>query len=235
MLSLQIAVLFIILASVAISILALGSFDICFGLYVKAYCKGKSKEKILALSFDDGPHPEFTQKVLDILNKHKIKAGFFLVGSQIEQNPSLAKQIFSDGHMIGNHSFDHTGKFTIRRTKKIIADLKKNEDLIHEITGKRVQLFRPPFGVTNPNIAYAARFLNYKVVGWSIRSLDTMGKTDKNTIKRVVSRLKPGSIILLHDTHAGIGTILEEVIINAEKQDFTFVRPDELLNIEAYR
>jgi peptidoglycan/xylan/chitin deacetylase (PgdA/CDA1 family) len=89
--------------------------------------------------------------------------------------------------------------------------------------------------VTNPNIAAAARFLDYKVIGWSIRSLDTMGKPDEKIIKRVVTRFKPGSLILLHDTHEGIGNILEGIIEAAKEQNYSFVRPDELLKLEAYK
>jgi peptidoglycan/xylan/chitin deacetylase (PgdA/CDA1 family) len=117
----------------------------------------------------------------------------------------------------------------------VINELKQNEDLIHSISGKKVRLFRPPFGVTNPNIAAAARLLEYKVIGWSIRSLDTMGKPDGKIIKRVVSRFKPGSLILLHDTHAGTANILTEVIKQAKEDGYTFVRPDELFNLEAYK
>ena len=117
----------------------------------------------------------------------------------------------------------------------MINDLKQNEDLIHDITGKRVGFFRPPFGVTNPNIAAAARFLEYKVIGWSIRSLDTMEKPDEKIIKRVVSRFKPGGLVLFHDTHPGIANILKEVIEKAREEGYTFIRPDELLNLEAYK
>lgn len=235
MLTSQLVVMFTSLLTVAIAIMVVGSYDICFGLYIKAYCKAKTKKKLLALSFDDGPHPEYTPEVLEILKKHNIKAGFFLVGEMIKKEPGLAGRINADDHIIGNHSYTHTKKFTIRKTKAVIDELKQNEELIKEITGKKTGFFRPPFGVTNPNIAYAARFLKYKVIGWSIRSLDTMGKPDEKIIKRVVTRFKPGSLILLHDTHEGIGNILEGIIGEAKKHGYTFVRPDELLNLEAYK
>jgi peptidoglycan/xylan/chitin deacetylase (PgdA/CDA1 family) len=235
MLTAQLTFIFLSLLTVAIAILVVGSYDICFGLYIKTYCKAKTKKRLLALSFDDGPHREFTPVVLDIMKKHNIKAGFFLIGERLDMEPELAKRIMHEGHMIGNHSFKHTGRFTIRNTKALINDLKQNEDQIYELTGERVRLFRPPYGVTNPNIATAVRLLEYKVIGWSIRSLDTMGWKDKKIIKRVVSRFKPGSVILLHDTHKGIGTILEEVIKKANEQGYTFVRPDKLLNLNAYK
>ena len=234
MLAAQLVIIFLSLLTVAIAILVVGSYDICFGLYIKTYCKAKTKKRVLALSFDDGPHPEFTPAVLDILKDNDIKAGFFLVGEMIEKEPGLAERIHSEGHIIGNHSYSHAKKNTIRKTKAVIEDLKKNEDLIYKITGNRLAFFRPPFGVTNPNIAAAARFLEYKVIGWSIRSLDTMRKPDEKIIKRVVSQFKPGGMILFHDTHKGIANILKEVIRKAKEEGYTFVRPDELLNLKAY-
>jgi peptidoglycan/xylan/chitin deacetylase (PgdA/CDA1 family) len=235
MLASQLVIMFTSLLMVAIAILVVGSYDICFGFYIKSYCKAKTNRKVMALSFDDGPQPDFTPGVLDILNENNIKAGFFLIGEMIEKEPELVKRMISDGHIVGNHSYSHTKKFTVRNTKAVIRDIKKNEDLIQKITGKKVSFFRPPFGVTNPNIAAAARFLKYKVIGWSIRSLDTMGKPDEKIIKRVVTRFKPGGIILFHDTHAGIGNIMKEVIRQAKEEGYSFVRPDELLNLEAYK
>ena len=228
-------VLVIILVSLGISILVLGAFDICFGLYIKTYCRGKSEEKILSLSFDDGPHPQYTSAVLDLLKEYNIKSGFFVVGHRIEKSPELVRRIIAEGHIVGNHSFAHTNKYAFRRWKKLIEDLKKNEDLISTLANKKVNLFRPPFVVTNPNIAAAARFLEYTIVGWSIRSLDTMGKPAEKIIKRVVSRFRPGGLILLHDTHEDIAPILKKVIDEALKQGYTFVSPDVLLNLKAYK
>ena len=235
MLTAQLVIMFSSLLTVAIAILVVGSYDICFGLYIRTYCKAKTKKKVLALSFDDGPHHEFTPVVLDILKEYNISAGFFLVGEMIQKEPALLEKIHSEGHIIGNHSFSHTKKFTIRKTKAVTDDLRQNEELIHRIIGKKVRFFRPPFGVTNPNIAAAARFLEYKVIGWSIRSLDTMGKTDKKIIKRVSAQFKPGRIILFHDNHPGIASILKEVIRKAKEEGYTFVSPDKLLNLNAYK
>jgi peptidoglycan/xylan/chitin deacetylase (PgdA/CDA1 family) len=235
MLTAQLVVMFSLIFTVAIAILVVGSYDICFGLYIRTFCKVKTNNKLLALSFDDGPHHKYTPTVLDILKENDIKAGFFLIGEMIEKEPQLLERIHNEGHIIGNHSYSHTKRFTIRKTKAVIEDLKQNEELILKITGKKTGFFRPPFGVTNPNIAAAARFLEYRVIGWSIRSLDTMGWPDEKIIKRVSSRFKPGGIILFHDTHTGIAKILKEVIRKAIEEGYTFVRPDELLNLDAYK
>jgi peptidoglycan/xylan/chitin deacetylase (PgdA/CDA1 family) len=235
MLSYPILGLFLILALVVIAILAWGSFNICSGLYIKAHCRGKGSGRKIALSFDDGPDPEITPQVLELLKKKHIKAGFFLVGEKVEHDPGLLEKIISDGHVVGNHSYSHKNNFGFKSKKKVLKELQKTEALIFHLSGKRLKLFRPPFGVTNPNIAGAARILEYAVVGWSIRSLDTMGKSRDKTIKRVNWRLKPGSLILFHDTHADILPILEAVIAHASGKGYEFVSPDLLFNIEPYK
>jgi len=235
MLSYPLLSLLLILALVVIAILAWGSFNICSGLYIKAHCRGKGEDKKIALSFDDGPDPQITPRVLDLLKEHNIKAGFFLVGEKLEKDPGMLEKILSEGHVVGNHSYLHKNNFGFKSKNKVLKELQKTEALIFHSSGKRIKLFRPPFGVTNPNIAGAARILDYSVVGWSIRSLDTMGKSREKTIKRVTGRMKPGSLILFHDTHADIMPILEAVITYASEKGYAFVSPDVLLNIEPYK
>lgn len=235
MLAHQVPALLLMFASVVILVLAWGSFRICSGIYVKALCRAKTNKKILAITFDDGPHPVYTPMVLDLLKANKIKAGFFLLGSNISENRELVKRIFDEGHLIGNHSFAHTNNYGFLGTKKVVADLTKNETLIADIIGHKTGLFRPPFGVNNPNIAKAARLLDYTVIGWSIRSLDTVSKKPETTIKRILRRLKPGRVILLHDKHERIIPILEAVIQKATESGYEFVSPDKLLNINAYK
>ncbi len=227
--------LLIIISLLLISILAWGSFNICAGLYIRAHCRANTSKKKLALTFDDGPHATITPKVLDMLKAHHIKAGFFLIGENIEQNEEIARQISEEGHILGSHSYSHANNFGFWGSRKITADLRKNESLIERISGKKTRLFRPPFGVTNPNIAKAARLLEYSVIGWSIRSLDTVNKSNNRIINRVVKRLKPGGVILFHDNHERIIPILEEVIKKATDEGYEFVSPDVLLNIKAYR
>lgn len=225
----------IIILGLVVTLLAWGSFNICSGMYIKARCRGSEKEKKIALSFDDGPHSEITPIVLNILRKHNIKAGFFLIGNMVEQNIPLLNQILEEGHMVGNHSFSHKNAYGFFSRRRVLKDLQKTEALIYHTSGKRIRLFRPPFGVSNPNIAWAARKLGYTVVGWSIRSLDTMGKSKDKIINRVTRRLKPGSLILFHDTHADIIPILEAVIKNAAEKGYEFASPDLLLNAEPYK
>lgn len=218
-----------------ISALAAGAFRICSGLYVSAHCRGETQKPYLALTFDDGPHTGMTPVILDILKKNKIKAGFFLTGKQIINNKYLVRRISNEGHIIGNHSYSHANTFGFFSTRAVIRDLEKNEQLIHEITGKKCMLFRPPFGVTNPHIAKAVRYLGYSVVGWSIRSLDTMTADPEMTIKRIKTRLGPGHVILLHDSRLQAAVILDNIIRIAKEKGYEFVSPDILLQLKAYR
>ena len=191
--------------------------------------------KEIALSFDDGPHPSVTPAVLDILKTHNIKAAFFLIGKNIEQNKDILRRIVDEGHIIGNHSYEHSNSYGFWSRKKVMADLLKNQDLIETVCNKKINLFRPPFGVTNPNIANAAQLLDYTVVGWSIRSLDTMSKNNAHTIKRVVNRLKAGRVVLFHDNHERILPILQETIRQAVEEGYEIVPLDKLLDIKSYK
>jgi len=227
--------LILLLILVNIAVLLAGSFCVCSGLYIQALCSGSADAKKVSITFDDGPDKIITPKVLDLLKQHDIKAGFFLVGKNIEGNEEIVKRMINEGHIIGNHSYSHKKYFGFWGTGKVKEDLQKNETLIERVTGKRVALFRPPFGVSNPNIARAARLLDYTVLGWSIRSFDTVSRNNDKTIKRVMRRLKPGSVILFHDNHEHIIPILEEVINRAIMDEYDFVSPDVLLNVKVYR
>jgi len=227
--------LILLLILVNIAVLLAGSFYICSGLYMQALCSGNTDAKKVSITFDDGPDRIITPRVLDLLKQHNIKAGFFLMGKNIAGNEEIVKRMINEGHIIGNHSYSHANFFGFFSAGKVKDELQKNETLIDKVTGKRVALFRPPFGLSNPNIARAARLLDYTVVGWSIRSLDTVSSNNDKTIKRVFRRLKPGGVILFHDNHERIIPILEEVINRTMEDGYDFVSPDVLLNVKAYR
>jgi peptidoglycan/xylan/chitin deacetylase (PgdA/CDA1 family) len=220
---------------VNLGILIGGSFRICSGLYLNVLCRGAKTEKNITLTFDDGPTPGVTPQVLDILKEHKITACFFVIGQNIEGNEAILERILAEGHIIGNHSYSHTNNYGFLKSKSVKQDLIKNAALIENQTGKKVNLIRPPFGVTNPNIAKAVRSLEYTSVGWSIRSLDVVHKNTHKTTNRVVKRLIPGGIVLFHDNHEGIFTILENVIDQARKASYKIIPLDEMLNIKTYK
>jgi len=224
--------LVLILVILNFGVIIAGSFIVCSGLYLKVLCSGKLSEKKIVLSFDDGPNSTITPKVLDLLEEFEVKATFFLIGKNIRGNEQLVKRIVDEGHLIGNHSFSHSRFFGFLSTKKILRELEETNQLIEEIVGMKSSIFRPPFGVTNPNIAKAVRTLDYTAIGWNIRSLDGVKKNNTRTILRVLKRLRPGGIILFHDTHREIIEILDTVIQKAQKEGYEFVPLNELINIK---
>lgn len=211
-----------------------GSANIDSQFFMKTLCNGDKSKKQIALTFDDGPHPEFTPMILETLKKHGVKATFFLIGKNIPENPRVVKNIESDGHLIGNHSFSHVNSFAFKSVKIVKDELKHTNLLVSGITGKAPAFFRPPFGVTSPRIAQAVDMLGFKTIGWSLRSLDTTGDSADKITERVTSQIKGGEIILLHDTFLKTTTVLENILIYCKNQNVEIVPLDKMLAEKAY-
>jgi len=211
-----------------------GSFVISSNYHVKALCGNSlEKEKIIALTFDDGPN-ENTLLVLDLLKKYDAKAAFFCIGKNIEKHPGIVQRTIAEGHTVGNHSYSHSHFFDFFRKKKLIEELEKTDALLEKFTAKKINLFRPPYGVTNPSIRRALEITNHKVIGWNIRSLDGVVKDEKVLYDRIVKRVAPGGIVLLHDTSQHSVNVLEQLLQFLQKNNYTVVSLEQLLNIKAY-
>lgn len=211
-----------------------GSFFISSNYHVKSLCGNSlEKEKIIALTFDDGPN-ENTLQVLDLLKKYDAKAAFFCIGKNIEKHPEIVQRTIAEGHTVGNHSYSHSHFFDFFRKKKLIEELEKTDALLEKFTGNKINLFRPPYGVTNPSIRRALEITNHKVIGWNIRSLDGVVKDEKVLYDRIVKRVAPGGIVLLHDTSQHSVNVLEQLLQFLEKNNYTVVSLEQLLNIKAY-
>lgn len=180
----------------------------------------------LALSFDDGPQEE-TEKVLDVLKEKGVKAVFFLIGEKAARRPDLVRRIHDEGHLIGNHSYHHGFFFDLLGPGSMAREIQKTNAVIEEILGLQPRWFRPPYGVTNPSLAKALRRTKMKSVGWSLRSLDTVSRDPSALLRRILHRLHPGAILLLHDTQPLCHQILPELIDRSREKGFTFVRLDQ--------
>lgn len=215
------------------ALVTIGSFHIRWNFFIKAKHHNYSvSNNEIAFTFDDGPHPEFTPKVLDLLKQYNSKATFFCIGKNIEKYPDIVKRIISEGHSIGNHSYSHTNNYGFLSTKEVLEDLKKTQRLLQEQTNKENVFFRPPFGVTNPNIAKAIKTLNLQTYGWSIRSLDTMAKEPTKVISKIKKELRKGAIILLHDTSMLSCDVLEQLLLFFEEKSIKSITLNKLFNIK---
>lgn len=222
---------YILLLILWFTIMALGSFNMSWGFYLKAFTSNPTiTKKNIAITFDDGPNPEFTLKVLDILKQYNAKATFFCIGEHVERYPEIFKAIVAQGHAIGNHSFSHELMIDFNSTENWLDEVKQTENAILKITSKKTTLFRPPFGVTTPKLAQALAVTEHQVIGWSIRSFDTVIKNPERIIKRITKQLQPGAVILLHDKQSNVLPVLEHLLQVLQKQDYQAVTINELLH-----
>lgn len=177
---------------------------------------------MVMLTFDDGPHNPNTSRVLEVLKEHDVKAVFFVIGKNIQGNENILKQIVSDGHQLGNHSFSHHNWIDVWPTQKVKKDFMECQQLIEQFQPSS-KLFRPPYGVTNPNISRAIKQLGLRSIGWNIRSYDTSIKDISKIKERILSQLEPGAIILLHDRLDFMPELLEELIPEVKAKDYRFI------------
>jgi peptidoglycan-N-acetylglucosamine deacetylase len=224
---------YILLISSYIAISVTASFFICSGFHMKALCRRKTSQKVIAITYDDGPHPENTIAILDIL-KDRVKATFFCTGSKIQGNEELLKRMNDEGHLVGTHSHSHSIWFDFFSAEKMKKELKLSEDLIYNILGKKPLLFRPPYGVINPMLKKALASFSYQVIGYSNRSLDTVTKDENKVIGRILRKLQPGDIILLHDTVHYSASLLRNLLSRINERGYTVIGLEELFNIQAY-
>lgn len=211
-----------------------GSYFVGSQFFMKTWCKGPTRSKQIAITFDDGPLPEHTPAVLNILKAHNVKATFFCIGKNINANQALLAQIDEDGHLIGNHSYEHSFWFDLKSASKMKAELQQTHGLIRQITGKEIKWFRPPYGVTNPNLAKAAKAMNYEAIGWNVRSMDTVVKDSADLLQKMKKRLQPGAVLLFHDTHKTTVDMLPFFLQFVKEQHYEVVPLDKLLHLQAY-
>jgi peptidoglycan-N-acetylglucosamine deacetylase len=207
-----------------INILVLGTIFIRWNFYIPSLNKSGNKQ-LVALSFDDGPAKE-TAAILDVLKAEGVPATFFSIGKNAVAHPDLVKRWDEEGHVVGNHSYHHGFNFDWRSAKAMAMEIEETNTAIKKIIGKTPKLFRPPYGVTNPNLAKAVKRTGMHSIGWSVRSFDTAAK-DK-------LKVEGGDIILLHDSMPITREILTSLISRLREKGFTFARLDKMLEIDAY-
>ena len=214
------------------------SASIRSGVYVRAFCREKTDRKVVYLTFDDGPHPPETERVLDVLRERGARATFFLIGSKVSGNEAVLRRMLAEGHTLGLHTFSHAGTFPLLSFDKMLADVNEGKRAVESVAGRKISLFRPPFGVTNPTIAKVVRTLGLQTVGWNVRSFDTMFcKSSEHdwhvpVVERIMKQVRPGSVILLHDRLDGASDLLALLLdrLTASGYDFTHALPNTLIS-----
>ncbi|HVP35923.1 MAG TPA: polysaccharide deacetylase family protein [Terriglobales bacterium] len=157
-------------------------------------------KKTVALTFDDGPNGKYTQEVIDILDREGIKATFFLIGKNVEAYPDIAKEIAAHGHVIGNHSYTHRWLLPFENEKSILHEVDKAEEAIYNATGESPRIFRPPHGIRSIWLDKVIQKEGYTMFTWDDMTTDyESGTVDRDIAKKILSRVRPGSIIVLHD------------------------------------
>ena len=219
---------YVLIVVICFAFLLYASYRIDSNIFLEVFCKGMSGEKVVAITFDDGPDAVQTPKVLDVLQEYGAPACFFCIGNKIGGNEDLLRRMRSEGHLVGNHSFSHSNWFPLYSVRHMMDDLKACEHKLEEVLSQKVLWFRPPFGVTNPTVARAVHKLGYHIIGWNIRSLDTNGGSPESVLRRIRKKLVPGSVILLHDRMPLSELVVRQLLELLQSEGYKVVRLDEL-------
>lgn len=189
---------------------------------VKEFIEEKKK---IALTFDDGPNPDYTEALLEVLRKNEIKATFFLLGAEVEKYPNIVEDIQKEGHLIGCHSYEHVD---LNQLSKDAAceQVQKTNQLIYDITGEYPEYLRPPFGSWKQDLDQDEQMIE---VLWDIDTVDWCCQNTGIIVKNVVTQVEENDIILMHDAYATTITAVEELIGTLKNQGYEFVTVDELI------
>ncbi|TXK73204.1 polysaccharide deacetylase family protein [Paenibacillus sp. N3.4] len=201
--------------------------------------KGTVKKGI-AFTFDDGPDPLYTPCLLDLLKEHEVKATFFVLGSKAEKYPKLIQRMYQEGHQIGIHNYIHTSNWVLSPWKSKREQADRTADIVERITGERPTFYRPPWGLLNLGDLLLMR-KSYRIVLWSVMVGDWKPMVSAKQLKyTLLKRIKPGSIVVLHDSGDTLGadkeaprhmiTGLKEVLEDIQGQGLRCVRTDELID-----
>ncbi len=197
--------------------------------------------KVVALTFDDGPSPAWTPKILDALKEAGVKATFFMLGDHVARYPEVARRVAQEGHEIGNHSYDHH-VLIYYKPEELEKEIKDTEKVIKEVTGETTRYFRPPKAWLTEKEKEEIKGMGYRVVLWSLNSKDWVTFDDKYIIRYIVRNIRPGDIILFHDSGGVFGTeggnrketvkTIPRLVEKLKEKGYRFVTISELLAIK---
>jgi peptidoglycan/xylan/chitin deacetylase (PgdA/CDA1 family) len=228
-------------AGAGVGTLLWGTYDPSSPLFGRVIARGPTRGRALYLTFDDGPRPQATEPILDVLSREKVPAAFFLVGQAVRHHPATARRVALAGHEIGNHTRHHRRLHRLG-PRSIRGELLGAHEDIVSITGEVPRGFRAPHGYRNPFVAAAARRLRYQVFGWTFGVWDSDRPAPEEIRRRVRAKLRPGAIVLLHDgdgydpagtdprgDRSGTAAALSGIIADARAAGYEFRPLGELL------
>ena len=189
-----------------------------------AYREDMSIKKV-ALTFDDGPHPRYTEQLLEGLRKRNVRVTFFVLGQSAEMYPDLIQEMAQDGHLIGNHTYSHI-QLTRRNGQLFAEELQKTDAVIYEITGQHTEFVRPPYGAWDKRYEES---LNMIQVLWNVDPLDWCCSDAGTVVSRVLEKTNENSIILLHDVYASSVEAALAIIDELSARGYEFVTVDEII------
>lgn len=200
-----------------------------FGQQEKIPAMGRAFEskdsKKIALTFDDGPHPYYTEQLLRGLKERNVKVTFFITGKSAEAYPEIVRAIYEDDHLIGNHTYNHT-QLSSRNGEKFKEEIIRTNEVIKEITGEDTIYIRPPYGSWNKDFE---KELNMFPVLWTIDPLDWCSSNVSCIVDNVCDKAEENAIILMHDQYKTTVTAALEIVDRLKAQGYEFVTVDELL------
>ena len=195
---------------------------------------GDTNEKVLYLTFDAGYENGCTAKILDVLQKHDVKAAFFLVGSYMEKNPDLLRRMVAEGHIVGNHTMHHPDMSKIIDEEAFSRELQKPEEIFRTITGKAFpKFYRPPQGIYSEENLKLAKKLGYHTVFWSLAYVDWNNDaqpTPEQAFRKLLPRTHNGAVVLLHSTSETNAQILDELLTKWKAAGYRFATIDQLFS-----
>ena len=187
----------------------------------------------IAITFDDGPSPTLTPRLLDILKEKGVKATFFVIGENAAHSPEIVARAAAEGHEIGNHTWSHPALTKISN-ERVQEEIGKTSDVIFQATGKKPTLLRPPYGAINPRLS---RMIEQQdgltIILWSVDPLDWKSPGSKVVAQRLLAGAKPGAITLSHDIKPGTIEAIPEVIDALKAKGYQFVTVSELIALES--
>jgi peptidoglycan/xylan/chitin deacetylase (PgdA/CDA1 family) len=238
-------VILIMLIFIVLALLGLVLFTIFFDQAIiirkHTFYHIQSNEKVVALTFDDGPSAVWTPQILDALKAVNVKATFFMLGMHVQQYPEIARRVAEEGHEIGNHTYDHHGLFYYK-PQELNREVKDTEKVILSVTGIKTKYFRPPKAWITAKERKYLNSLGYTTVLWSLNSKDWVNFDDRYIVKYILHHVQPGDIILFHDSGGVFKTeggnrketvnTIPRLVQKLRERGYRFVTISQLLDLQ---